>query len=88
MQYNYTKDGVLLDVKDLSLTIDGNQILSDINFNIKDIHRPGITQGQVLSVVGKSGIGKSSLLNCLSGIYKPTTGSIIIEEKIKLYRNE
>lgn len=88
MQYNYTKDNTLLEVKDLSLTINGNEILNNINFSVKDIHRSGITQGQVLSIVGKSGIGKSSLLNCLSGIYKPTTGSVIIEENVNTHLGE
>ena len=58
MRYNYTKDETLLEVKDLSLTIEGNEILHNINFKVQDIHIEGNIQGQVLSFVGKSGIGK------------------------------
>jgi putative ABC transport system ATP-binding protein len=35
-----------------------------------------INQGEILMVVGPSGSGKTTLLNCLSGLDKPTSGSI------------
>ena len=38
----------------------------------------GIKKGQLVAVTGKSGSGKSTLLNILTGIDKPTTGSVSI----------
>ena len=57
MQYKYTRDETLLEVKNMNFSINGNEILSDINFSIKDINRPNIIQGQVISIIGRSGIG-------------------------------
>ncbi len=42
--------------------------LQDINFDI----RPG----EVIGLVGANGAGKSTLLNLITGLYKPTDGSI------------
>src|SRR6187402_2956349 len=35
-----------------------------------------IAAGEIHSIIGPNGAGKSSLLNCLSGFYKPSAGSI------------
>ena len=42
--------------------------LSDININIE--------QGEVFGLIGLNGCGKSTLLKIISGIYKPSTGSV------------
>jgi len=77
----YTKKEVLLQAKGLSQTYDGKCILRDINFSIRDIVRPGLQQGQVVSLVGRSGIGKTQLFRILSGLQKPAAGSISIRER-------
>lgn len=41
-----------------------------------------IYQGETIGIIGKNGSGKSTLLKIVSGIMKPTTGSIIIKGKI------
>jgi len=35
-----------------------------------------IVQGEVHAIIGPNGAGKSSLLNCLSGFYRPQSGSV------------
>ncbi|HEX9027725.1 MAG TPA: ATP-binding cassette domain-containing protein, partial [Anaerolineales bacterium] len=35
--------------------------------------------GQIVVITGPNGAGKSTLLNCLSGLLRPTTGSVSIE---------
>ena len=48
--------------------------LYDINFDIKD--------GQFLAIVGHTGSGKSSLIQHMNGLLKPSSGSITIGEKV------
>ena len=45
------------------------------NLNLK------LEQGQLVSLVGGNGIGKSTLLRTLTGIQKPLTGSVMLNEK-------
>jgi branched-chain amino acid transport system ATP-binding protein len=35
-----------------------------------------VAEGQIHSVIGPNGAGKSSLLNCLSGFYRPQSGTV------------
>ena len=79
---NYTIHKTILKAENLGLTIEDKVILRDINFEIKDIHRPGVQQGQVVSLVGRSGVGKTQLFKTLAGLQKPTTGSIYIGEDL------
>ncbi len=78
----YTKKDVLLQANNVSLSYDGKCILYDICFAIRDIVRPGLLQGQVVSLVGRSGIGKTQLFRLLSGLQKPDGGRITIRERV------
>ena len=73
----HIKAEVVLKVDHVGLTYD-RPILRDINFCIRNIVRPGLLQGQVVSLVGRSGIGKTQLFKLLSGLQRPTTGKISI----------
>jgi ABC-type nitrate/sulfonate/bicarbonate transport system ATPase subunit len=73
----HTKAQVVLQAINLQLTYD-RPILRDINFCIRNIVRPGISQGQVVSLVGRSGIGKTQLFKILSGLQQPTSGQVTI----------
>ena len=54
--------------------------MSNINLNFKI--------GKIYSLIGPSGSGKSTLLNLISLIDKPSTGSIVIENKIINYEKQ
>lgn len=72
----YTKHERLITVKDLSVCYDGKVVLRDISFEVDNISRPGVQQGQVVAVLGPSGCGKTSLLRCIAGLQQQTTGTI------------
>jgi ABC-type nitrate/sulfonate/bicarbonate transport system ATPase subunit len=73
----YSKNELLIDVKDVSLTYD-KQILRNINFKVHNIVRPDVNQGQVISLIGRSGIGKTQLFKILAGLNDPTSGTVLI----------
>jgi ABC-type nitrate/sulfonate/bicarbonate transport system ATPase subunit len=74
---NYTKNELLIDVQGVNLTYD-KPILRDINFKIHNIQRPGVEQGQVISLIGRSGIGKTQMFKILAGLIEPNTGTVLI----------
>ena len=64
----------MIEVKNLSKLFDENKVLSDISFSI--------SSGQAVTIIGKSGAGKSVLLKCLIGLVKPDVGTIYIGNKL------
>jgi len=80
--YQYEKKETILKVEGVSLNLGGTQILKDINIEVKDIVRPGMSQGQIIGFLGPSGIGKTKFFEMLSGIIpinnKNATGKVSI----------
>jgi ABC-type nitrate/sulfonate/bicarbonate transport system ATPase subunit len=74
MAVNY--EDVLLEVQDLSLNLGGVPILRDVNLEVRDLVRPGCTTGQVVGLLGPSGIGKTQLFRILAGLQPPSTGTV------------
>lgn len=77
-----TKNEILLTVNDVSLSLGEKNILKNINFTVRDIinsDMPG--QGQVVALLGKSGIGKSCLFNILAGLLSPDSGEVLVNQK-------
>jgi polar amino acid transport system ATP-binding protein/sulfate transport system ATP-binding protein len=67
---------VLLDVEDVCLKLGENQILEKVSFQVKDRVRPGLVTGQVVGLLGPSGVGKTRLIRLIAGLDRPDTGSI------------
>jgi NitT/TauT family transport system ATP-binding protein len=61
----------LLDVIGLGHSYGEKRVIRDISFSLG--------KGEFLSIVGPSGAGKTTLLQCLSGLRKPSEGTIIFE---------
>ena len=40
-----------------------------------------IQQGEAVALMGKSGVGKSTLLHCLGGAIRPTAGQIFVDNQ-------
>jgi polar amino acid transport system ATP-binding protein/sulfate transport system ATP-binding protein len=45
---------------------------------IRDVVRPGVKQGQIVGLLGPSGIGKTTLFRMLAGLLKPDAGTVKI----------
>ena len=62
---------LLLRITHLRKSYGGLDVLCDIN---TDVHR-----GEVISIIGPSGTGKSTFLRCLNLLEQPTSGSIVVD---------
>ena len=79
--YEYKE--VLLKLSGVSMARGENLILRDVNLEIRDIHRPGFTQGQIVGLLGPSGVGKTTLFRLLAGLDVPDKGTILVEAEQK-----
>ena len=59
----------LLEARDVSLGFGGIRALSNVSFDV--------AQGELFSIIGPNGAGKTSMLNCVSGRYRPTSGAVL-----------
>jgi branched-chain amino acid transport system ATP-binding protein len=64
-------EGSLLATRSLGLDIGGATIVADVSLEV--------AEGELLGIIGPNGAGKTSLFNLLSGIYRPTSGSIELD---------
>jgi branched-chain amino acid transport system ATP-binding protein len=63
-----TASDPILEAERVSLRFGGIRALSDVSFAVE--------RGELLSIIGPNGAGKTSMLNCISGRYRPTEGRI------------
>ena len=62
------RGSVILKVDDVSVRFGGVKALSNVSFDVR--------KGELFSLIGPNGAGKTSMLNCISGRYRPTSGNI------------
>ena len=60
-----------LDIQDVRLRFGGVNALNGVGFKAND--------GELVAIVGPNGAGKTALLNCINGVYRPTSGHIILD---------
>ncbi|MGH3725899.1 MAG: ABC transporter ATP-binding protein [Mycobacterium sp.] len=68
-----TEPEVLLEVNELTLKFGGLQALDGVSFDIR--------RGEILGLVGPNGAGKTTCFNAITGVYRPTSGSIVFDGK-------
>ena len=61
-----------LEIRDVSLKFGGLVALNNVSFHLAD--------RELCALAGPNGAGKTALLNCISGVYRPTGGEIFLGE--------
>ena len=62
------QDGNVLEAVDVRKEFGGLVAVNDVNFTVP--------RGKVISLIGPNGAGKTTFFNMLTGVYKPTSGTI------------
>ena len=63
----------MLEISNLSMQFGALKSINDLNIKVN--------QGEVVSVIGPNGAGKTTLFNVITGIYAPTSGTVMLGEK-------
>ena len=61
----------LLEVKNLGISFGGLRAVDEFNITIE--------KGQLYGLIGPNGAGKTTIFNMLTGVYKPTDGTILLD---------
>ena len=64
----------ILETRKLGITFGGLVAVSD--FNIK------VFKGELVGLIGPNGAGKTTVFNMLTGVYKPTEGSVLLDGQV------
>jgi branched-chain amino acid transport system ATP-binding protein len=63
--------GVLLSVREVSIRFGGIIALDRVSFDV--------SEGSVLGLIGPNGAGKTTLFNCITRLYAPDSGQVLLE---------
>jgi len=74
----YERKEVVLAVKDVCVSFGKTKVLDHLSFEIRNVTRPSCSTGQIVGLLGPSGIGKTQLFRRIAGLDKPDTGEILI----------
>ena len=64
---------LMLSTENVGKEFNGVWVLKDIHFQLR--------RGEIHALVGENGAGKSTFIKILSGVYKPSAGSVFLEDK-------
>ncbi|MBO1754348.1 ABC transporter ATP-binding protein [Allobranchiibius sp. CTAmp26] len=62
------KGEVLLQASDVLMQFGGLTAVKDVNMTVHE--------GEIVGLIGPNGAGKTTFFNCLTGLYKPTSGEV------------
>ena len=65
--------GAFLAIDNVAMHFGGLHALDDVSFAVE--------RGAVVGLIGPNGSGKTTLMNVISGVYKPTLGSVRFKDK-------
>lgn len=76
------KDNILIKIRGLSKSFGANKVLENVNLDVY--------AGEVLGIIGLSGVGKTTLLNLIVGFVEPDEGDVIVSkdgETFSVFKN-
>src|SRR3954451_6585262 len=62
---------MILELRGVAVDITGRRLLDHVDL--------AVPAGECVAIMGPSGVGKTSLLNCVAGIATPTSGSVLVD---------
>jgi branched-chain amino acid transport system ATP-binding protein len=63
----------LLELRDVSMAFGGLRVIDGLDLRVDE--------DEIVSVIGPNGAGKTTLFNLVTGVYEPTAGEILFEER-------
>jgi branched-chain amino acid transport system ATP-binding protein len=63
----------LFELRDVTLRFGGLVALDSVSF--------GIRRGEILGLIGPNGAGKTTCFNVMTGVYRPTSGRVLLEDR-------
>ncbi len=60
----------VLEVRQLGMNFGGLRALDGVDLDVR--------QGEIVALIGPNGAGKTTFFNCITGIYTPTNGDVVI----------
>ena len=60
----------LLEVKNLTMDFGGLRAVDSVSLNVY--------AGEIVALIGPNGAGKTTFFNCVTGIYKPSNGDVLV----------
>jgi ABC-type branched-subunit amino acid transport system ATPase component len=68
----------ILDVKQLTMNFGGLRALDEVDLDVR--------KGEIVALIGPNGAGKTTFFNCITGIYDPSGGDVLITSPKKMAR--
>lgn len=65
--------GGIMKIRNLTKKMDDNLVLKDVSFDLQ--------AGEVTALIGRNGVGKTTLFSTMTGIYLPDEGDVFLDEK-------
>ncbi len=63
----------ILEIDDLVMTFGGLRAIDGVSMHIDE--------GEIAALIGPNGAGKTTIFNCITGVYKPTEGTVKIRNR-------